>query len=254
MICDTIKLKRQPLKGDNHMERKVISVKYSVFGRYDYIEAIPETISKLFQKFASDEFMPNVINLLKIQQPQNTVQQILRPQLINSKMTCTISLLPERVDIEFSGNSYSYNEKAIEYYKRLVELFDLKINRIALNTSTMLVDLSEDEIVQLNSKLTPPENYCNEQNLVEYSSRRISRKYLDAINENINIGRNITSIAQLIERNQVIGQIQIDTDINTLGELTQERFNINDCQAFFDLAMKTDNDVVSNIEEIVNVK
>ena len=91
------------------MEKKVLSVKYSIFGRYDYIEATPETISKLFQNFASDEFMPNMINLLKIQQPQNTVQQILRPQLINRKLACTISLLPERVDVEFSSNDYYEN-------------------------------------------------------------------------------------------------------------------------------------------------
>lgn len=233
------------------MEKKVLSVKYSIFGRYDYIEATPETISKLFQNFASDEFMPNMINLLKIQQPQNTVQQILRPQLINRKLACTISLLPERVDVEFSSNDYY--ENAIDYLRRLIALFDLKINRIALNTSTVFDNLSGSEIVRLNSKLTPPENYCEERNLVEYSSRRISRKTLGAINENVNVGRNITSITQMVEGQQLISQIQIDTDINTLGELTRERFNIDDCQAFFDMATNTDRDVVNNIEEIANV-
>ena len=137
--------------------------------------------------------------------------------------------------------------------RRLIALFDLKINRIALNTSTVFDNLSGSEIVRLNSKLTPPENYCEERNLVEYSSRRISRKTLGAINENVNVGRNITSITQMVEGQQLISQIQIDTDINTLGELTRERFNIDDCQAFFDMATNTDRDVVNNIEEIANV-
>lgn len=233
------------------MEKRVLSVKYSIFGKYDYIEATPEIISKLFQAFAADEFMPNMINLLKIEQPQNTVQQILRPQLINRKMSCTISLLPERVDVEFSNNKYT--ENVLDYLKRLIDLFDLRISRIALNTSTVLDNLSEAEIKQLNTKLTPPENYSNERNLVEYSSRRISRKVLDTINENINVGRNITSITQIIEGQQAINQIQIDTDINTLGELTKERFDLEACREFFGMATNTDKDVVNNIEEIANV-
>ena len=129
----------------------------------------------------------------------------------------------------------------------------MRISRIALNTATILDNLSEVEIKQLNTKLTPPENYCDEQNLVEYSSRRISRKVLDAISENINVGRNITSIAQVIEGQQVINQIQVDTDINTLGELTKERFDLDACREFFEMAANTDKDVVNNIEEIVNV-
>lgn len=233
------------------MEKRILSVKYSVFGKYDYIEATPEIISRLFQAFAPDGFMPNMINLLKIQQPQNIVQQILRPQLINQKMSCTISLLPERVDIEFSNSEYTDN--VLDYLKRLIDLFELRISRIALNTATILDNLSEVEIKQLNTKLTPPENYCDEQNLVEYSSRRISRKVLDAISENINVGRNITSIAQVIEGQQVINQIQVDTDINTLGELTKERFDLDACREFFEMAANTDKDVVNNIEEIVNV-
>lgn len=233
------------------MEKRILSVKYSIFGKYDYIEATPEIISRLFQAFAPDGFMPNMINLLKIQQPQNIVQQILRPQLINQKMSCTISLLPERVDIEFSNSEYTDN--VLDYLKRLIDLFELRISRIALNTATILDNLSEVEIKQLNTKLTPPENYCDEQNLVEYSSRRISRKVLDAISENINVGRNITSIAQVIEGQQVINQIQVDTDINTLGELTKERFALDACREFFEMAANTDKDVVNNIEEIVNV-
>lgn len=233
------------------MEKRILSVKYSIFGKYDYIEATPEIISRLFQAFAPDGFMPNMINLLKIQQPQNIVQQILRPQLINQKMSCTISLLPERVDIEFSNSEYTDN--VLDYLKRLIDLFELRISRIALNTATILDNLSEVEIKQLNTKLTPPENYCDEQNLVEYSSRRISRKALDAISENINVGRNITSIAQVIEGQQVINQIQVDTDINTLGELTKERFDLDACREFFEMAANTDKDVVNNIEEIVNV-
>lgn len=124
------------LKGDFCMEKKILSVKYSIFGKYDYIEATPEIISRLFQAFAPDGFMPNMINLLKIQQPQNIVQQILRPQLINQKMSCTISLLPERVDIEFSNSEYTDN--VLDYLKRLIDLFELRISRIALNTATIL--------------------------------------------------------------------------------------------------------------------
>lgn len=66
------------------MNTKIVTVKYSIFGKYDFVDNTPENVSKLYEKFGEEGFMPNMVPLLKIEQPQNNVCQLLRPQLVNS--------------------------------------------------------------------------------------------------------------------------------------------------------------------------
>lgn len=227
------------------MDKHTLSVKYSLFGRYDYIDATPENVSKLYGIFGQEGFMPNMVTLLKIIQPQNTVEQTLRPQLINKKDNCVITILPERVDIEFSNGVST--AKNMQYISSIIELFSLKISRIALNTSTGIDSLTGEELLNFNAKLTAPANYDEENDLIEYSSRRVSRKHADCIGELINVGRNITGITESIDGKLSISRIQVDTDINTLAEFSQERFTIDSCKDFFEVATVINNDVINNI-------
>lgn len=233
------------MKGAITMDKHTLSVKYSLFGKYDYIDATPENVNKLFRAFSPEGFMPNTVNLLKIIQPQNVVEQTLRPQMINNQANCTITFLPERVDIEFSNGVRTDN--SIQYIEMVIDLFDLKISRIALNTATLINNITSEELANFNEKLTAPVNYYGETDLIEYSSRRVSRKQIDSIKELINIGRNITGVTESVEGKLLINRIQVDTDINTLAEYSQERFDVNSCRGFFSDATAINEDVISNI-------
>ena len=59
------------------MEINVMTVKYSIFGNYDFVDNTPENVSKLYESFGKEGFMPNMVTLLKIEQPQNKVDQLL---------------------------------------------------------------------------------------------------------------------------------------------------------------------------------
>lgn len=232
------------------MNLNVLAVKYSIFGRYDFIDDTPENVSKLYEGFGKDGFMPNMVTLLKIEQPQNTVTQILRPQLINKSMPCTITILPERIDIE-AGTNVELKEILL-FFERIKTMFELEISRIALNKTTILENLTKNEEMQLKVKLTPPENYYGEENLIEYASHRVTRKKLDCIGEMINVGRNITGLSSVVEQAVVIDRIQIDTDINTLGEILKDRFGIEQCQGFFECALESDQDILDNVVRIID--
>ena len=227
------------------MYRQTLSVKYSLFGRYDYIETTPENVSKLYAEFSQYGFMPNMVTLLRIRQPQNIVEQILRPQLVNTKDGCTITILPERIDIEFINGAST--ENVMKFVESLIVMYELKINRIALNSATEFDNLSAQEIAYFNANLTPPANYAEEMDLIEYNSRRVSRKSIGCIDEPINIGRNIEGISDIVDAQIVISRIKVETDINTLGEFTKERFTVDDCCKFFESAASIDKDVIENI-------
>lgn len=232
------------------MNLNVLEVKYSIFGRYDFIDDTPENVSKLYEGFCKDGFMPNMVTLLKIEQPQNTVTQIMRPQLINKSMPCTITILPERIDIEV-GMNVELND-ILPFFERIKTMFELEISRIALNKTTILENLSKNQEMQLKEKLTPPENYYGEENLIEYASHRVTRKELDCIGEMINVGRNITGLSSVGEQGVVIDRVQIATDINTLGEIIKDRFNIEQCQGFFECALASDKEILDNVMRIID--
>lgn len=233
-------------KGKNVMNEKLETKKYSIFGRYDFIENTPDNVAKLYQEFGKMGFMPNMIPLIKIEQPQNNVCQLMRPQLVNSELQCTITILPERIDVE--GGDIDITKTA-DYLNRLVSIFELKINRIALNTTTFLKNLTTQEERMLKDRIAAPANYEGEGELIEYASHRVSRKDIECLGEKINVGRNITGITSVSGNRIVIDQVRIDTDINTLGELTNERFNVQNCTEFFRVAEKSSHDITNNIME-----
>lgn len=194
--------------------------------------------------------MPDIIPLFKIEQPQNTVRQLMRPQLVNNSLPCTITILPERVDIETEEKMEI--DVIMEYFRRLIEMFELKISRIALYVTTLLDDLTESEAAELKNRLTPPENYSGEENLVEYASHRVARKKFECMDEVINVGRNIAGIP-VMEKNQlVISRVQVETDINTLSEDRRERFHADSCREFFGAAAESSREIINNVMEVIH--
>ena len=232
------------------MNLNVLTVTYSIFGSYDFVDNTPENVSKLYEEFNQDGFMPNMVTLLKIEQPQNKVMQLLRPQLVNQVMPCTITILPERVDVETGINVKLDN--IITFFDRILQMFELKINRIAVNKSTIIDELTKEEAAKLKDKLTPPETYKGEHNLIEYASHRVARKRVDSLGELINVGRNVTGISTANAGE--INRVQVDTDINTLGENTKERFEIEDCRSFFEDALRSDQEILENMVGISNAE
>lgn len=230
------------------MNITITSVKYSAFGNFESIDYSPANVSKLFNAFLKDNFVPNVITLYKIEQPQNTVSQVQRPQLLNNDIRCSISILPERVDIETDRELEL--ENVVRYLTTISDLFQKKFSRLALNKSTVFNYLGKDAMERLCEMLAYPKNYDDEESLIELMSHRVSRKYIQALDEKINVGRNIEGVPVMLEDSIQFRQVRIDTDINTLGEIQTPRFDWTKCSAFFTEAINTDKMILATFEGV----
>lgn len=228
------------------MSLEIKKVKYSIFGPYEPLEATPGNVSKIYEILGPEQYLPDLFKIIEIQQPDNTIKQINRMQFVNNQTSSKIAILPERLDIE--TNMGMAPDLVFRYLNQIIELFDLKINRIALNTNAVWDNPSEEDIKIITKKLISKEAYPYTDSLIEWSSRNVARKMCSGIGEEINIGQNIQSTAGLVNGKVQTTQIRVDTDINTLGENSAERFNSRDCKEFFKDASKWNQNLLDNLK------
>ena len=231
------------------MNKKVTSVNYSIFGPYGDIDGSPENISRAFARFTDDGFMPDTFSVFKIEPEKNTIRQAMRIQMVNKEEHCSIAVLPDRVNIE--TDHYIETEKVYRYFDNLISLFDLAINRIALTETLVVEGLSSKELEQLGNQMAYPANYENEDNLFEFATYRVTRKRLDSLNEDINICRSVRAVPSSNEVG-TLRWLEVHTDINTLGELKDNRFTAAQCKVFFENAIECNDVVIGYLEGVIN--
>ncbi len=91
------------------MELNIQNIKYSIFGNYDFLEANQDNVSKLYKILGQDGFLPNMIQMIQIEQPTNKVTKKSRPQFIFEEKKCSMIFLPDRIDIEIKeGGSLEF--------------------------------------------------------------------------------------------------------------------------------------------------
>lgn len=136
----------------------------------------------------------------------------------------------------------------IEYYAEIIKTFELKINRIALNASAVISVSTPEESEALRRDILNEKSYPYKENIIEWGSRNVSRKKCDDLDEIANVGQNIQSISLSSGDEIFIKQIKIDTDINTLAEKKNERFDVSSCRLFFKNATEWNREIFDNIE------
>lgn len=221
------------------MDCRTNYIKYSIFGKFDFLEANPTNISKMYGIFGKYNFLPNMIQMIQIQHPQNTITTISRPQFINNDMKCNITFLSERIDIEFKEvENFSI---AMDYYNEILDTFPLEVNRIALNTGLFINSTTSEERESIRTAFINNNSYPFEEEVFEWNTRNVARKKCDEINEFVNVCQNVTC-------DGMANPIQVDIDINTLGELTENRFKFEDFSAFFSKADMWAEEIIENIK------
>lgn len=149
-------------------------VKYSVFGRYEEIGTTPEQVSKIYEILGKKGFLPNMIQLIQVEQPSNVIKTVDRAQFVNKEKNHIITILPDRIDVQISSDSY---EEVYEYFAELMQLFDLKANRLAINANCQMLQLNEEQLERIkNAFVVETEKEKN----IEWSFRSVTRnKILD---------------------------------------------------------------------------
>ena len=174
----------------------------------------------------------------------------MRPQFINEDMKCTITFLPDRIDIETKAEGDICIDTVIGYYSEIIKKFQLKINRIALNVSMIMDVLTPEKTDALRKGIINENSYPYNEEVIEWGTRNVSRKECIDLGELVNVGQIIQSMGFVTGNGRCVKQIQIDTDINTLAENSDDRFDALSCKLFFAQANIWNKEIFDNFERI----
>ena len=159
--------------------------------------------------------------------------------------------MPDRVDVEFK--SECDRQLAQGYIDRVIDIFNLGINRIALVGTIKLSNIDEKIFKDLNAILGGPQNFDEETIVYEFGNHRVTREYIEKIQEYINVVRNISYIKSS-NNNENNFDLNFEYDLNTIGDVKKERFDIKACNDFFDRTQELKVALLKQIEGVINAK
>ncbi|MBR3888672.1 MAG: hypothetical protein IKJ32_06195 [Clostridia bacterium] len=246
------------------MEGNYLNYQFSIFG--DFSDITPND-SK------------NVIELLKLYEDMNFIPSIFQEIPLGglpSKLTNRIMLSNSdgwsmnignvRIDLSISKNEKSkFKDMNIdeilvevkEIFKRFLNLYNKKCNRIAFNT-LFLFELQQSQ--QIDDKHAEKGNliqFYNENKIEEWNEKYISQVEEQSLdNEIINIGTLLNkSSGEILLGNKGItfeNNIVLQFDINTTPRISTHRFDDVKVNMFFDIAKSYKNILETHIQGIID--
>jgi hypothetical protein len=161
--------------------------KTSIFGDFDNIKPTPETIMDLVKELAEFEVIPSTFTETNNGIPILSVTNILLPVTKNRL----------RLTQVFQMNKFiAQMEKPKTIFERLLNKYTKSASRLALNTTTLLIDLWEEQKRVFLGKFIPNGSFSNP---LEWSTHLMKRESIE-LNKNqdtLNIIANIaTTIGQ----------------------------------------------------------
>ena len=252
-------------KGINNMIIDKV-YKVSAFGDFTDIKATTENMMFLLETFKTYGLIPTLTTEFNItasidgsQAPvQNQVQRL---ALISNDNSEQIMIGTNRIDYTITATSdikfveenfIEFNKKIIGAFSEIFKQFNKKANRIALNTESLIVNLTNDEIVNLMSKFTNPLSMYQKE-LDEWNTHLMIRcdEEIEQL-EKINV---ITNLSKIIY-NKVINEESIpeigflvQMDINTIAENITQRFTTKNIEKFINIAHGFWNNVIDELKE-----
>ena len=229
------------------MEWKTQLKRYSIFGNYEHFDAANEKVQKIYIDLLGKNFMPNVAHVIKFEPESKDFTKAFRPQFINVELGCEISLLPDRIDLVVKNGVAL--EDIIDYLRCFIDNLELKINRLAFVVEAIGDTFEKLETEELYKRLAIGVAYHYSNDVFEWGKRDVSRQQWtkDGETELVNVGQNLHGSSESGRTS-----LFIETDINTLAENNNERFNIDDCESFFKRAESWNEELFNSLKELIN--
>ena len=218
--------------------------KISIFGAFHEIEATPDNMSYFLSEFGGQGFMPSIFQEIQI----SGINQVMKKRiaLVSSNDSTKIMIGTERIDYEMvfiedkrlSKDELSINaEQMGKSLGTILSHFNLRANRIAVNTDSYIICEDDEEISKISRQFTNPIGLYTENDMPEWGARLMVKKALD-INEKKEICNLITNIDKTRftrqrpdERVETNG-FSVKADFNTLAENKSNRFSEADIISF----------------------
>ena len=221
--------------------------KISAFGYFGDIIPTSENVMFFLEAFKQDGLIPSLIqefNVTEVIPGAKTVPNN-RIALMSNDGQTQIIIGTNRIDYSFSIPNDQrivqnelvslVNQKIVHFYEVVFAKFKKSSTRLALNTESLLVNLSNEEIENLMLKYRNPISIYSE-SLVEWNTHLMIRKTSEVLKDEVlNV---ITNISKAVINKAVNGETQlsdgfiIQTDINTLAENSNPRFDKDALIAF----------------------
>lgn len=218
--------------------------KVSVFGEFESIQPDPETMLSFMQHFGANGFVPSLY--VEVLAGPNGAIQKNRVALVTNTGDRKITIGSSRIDIEFIQNEDAqfsmeerevFNRFASETIEYVFSNYSKASNRLAINTESLLIDLSDKMIESFSKRFTTPISIYGENPLKEWSIRLVTKKQ-EKINDKTEQFNIITAIKKTVLQKTKDDQpvladgFSISGDLNTAGENQRYRFDSHDLSSF----------------------
>ena len=234
----------------------------SIFVNAEDIEPSPEVTTDLINIFSDRKLIPNTFQELSRSSPN----MLTRLRLSDTKNEWNIVFLTNRIDINKNptdskgsniGELSDFCLDANSFFERILTKFNKPANRLVLDTSVMLEEMTEDQLASIYTKLFKPPKFYEENPPFEWDWRSASHFPMDILNlsedlfviipiKRVTGGYNDPSGVIKFDR------IQLAPDINTTARNTNYRFNITHVTDFLHKARDIHNRLLTEIEEYIN--
>jgi hypothetical protein len=257
-----------PVRGEKAMFHEMV-FKTSIFGDFDNIKPTPEVIMALVKEFAKFEVIPSTFTETNSGMPALSVTGIL-PSVTKNRLRLTsesdgmdIFIFSNRIDICFKPKEFigfsdvqirNLMKKAETIFEHLLNKYTKSASRLALGTTTLLIDLQDEQRCAFLRKFITGEGYFS--NPLEWSTRLMKRESIK-LNENQDTLNVVVDIATIIghegkaDKSRDFNGFSINFDINTIAENTAPRFTLPEIRDFLeqtvDLKKKLISDLTSGI-------
>lgn len=236
----------------------------SVFGDFMDISPTSDNMMFLIEAFKEYNLVPSLFQEVKSEDaamPPVLLQRIaLVPNQENNISEESITILSNRinyncniiVDIQLTDQYKKIiNEKAYKAFNIIFKKFNKKATRLALNTESLIVGLSDAEAVDFMSLYTNPISLYNSQAMTEWGIHLTAQKrdYINNQEEVFNIITNIGKADLFKQEKENVKQDKgfiVNIDINTIAENTSQRFMSEDIPGFIDVTKTWWNTIIED--------
>lgn len=237
------------------MDYSALNMQLTFFGNFDLLDASSDVVTKLFDAFKEEGFLPNTIQVLQVEQPSNKTTVRLRPQLIKTVDGYFINILPDRIDYAINSRVKAQDigqfEGYVETLKKVMHTFTLNANRLAL-TATYQLNGDQGQTIKMKEALLPTLPYYKENKTIEATAHNVTRpliKISDESSEYCNVNTDV--IFKVVEQGDLHEtKATVRFDINTLQEKNTNRFDIHNICAYYRIAYQTMQKIIKDLVSI----
>lgn len=227
-----------------------------IFVNAQDIDPTPETMNDLLALFRDKGLVPTIFYELRpgLGLPGQSIGLPGQPRvrLANPSNEWAISFATNRIDVNKNptdlagsnlGDLASFSLQAMEFFERITNKFGKKANRLVLDSSSLLREMTQEQLGKVYKHLFIPPQFYQEYVPFEWIWRTASRKPITItdLEDKVNV---ITTLQRIrggfTSQTNVshFDRIQLALDINTTDLNLEYRFGLSHMKSFLEQAPK----------------